>query len=223
MGFWPFRRRKDEEESFFGDTGGARVAPAAPPGTVRSPDVSVEPSREPSQRELDAQQSASVEAPPGVPPAVVEMLKAAGIQLDRDAHVHVSTQTSQLSGGDAMKFLSQLGGLFGQMSSQTMQVHPGVQIFANGQLQGSPEQIRAHGVDGQVTVKDLEEKHVTFGDTHIVKLRLEVTKPGEPPYEVYTGALVPSKVTEEFAEGKMFRAKIDPHDRNQVLVLWDGA
>lgn len=233
MGIWPFRRKKQEEESYFASTGGATVVPAAAPGelitstaSVRQPAASpAAPSTEPSQRELDAQQGPAPEGPPGVPPAVLEMLRSAGIELDKDAQVHVSTQTAQWSGTDAMQALSQLGTVFRQMGSQmaTMQVHPGVQIFANGVLQESPDQLKTTGVDAQVTVKDLEEKHVAFGDTHIVKLKLEVTKPGAPPYEVYTGAIVPAKVTEEFAEGKTFKAKVDPNDPHQVVVLWDGA
>ncbi len=136
----------------------------------------------------------------------------------------VSQQTTQLSGADALKFLGQLGSFLGGPGKQLpMQVHPSVQIVADGRLQESPEQLHAHGVDARATVKDLEEKHVAFGDTHIVKLKLEIAREGQEPYDVTTGALVPARVTETFAEGKSFAAKVDPNDRNQVLVLWDGA
>ncbi len=64
---------------------------------------------------------------------------------------------------------------------------------------------------------------MAFGDTHIVKLKLEISREGQEPYEVTTGALVPARVAETFAESKAFAAKVDPNDRNQVLVLWDGA
>ncbi len=59
-----------------------------------------------------------------------------------------------------------------------------------------------------------------MGDTHVVKLKLEVTRTGAAPYEVTTGAMVPAHVTEQFAEGKTFPAKVDPNDQNQVLIIW---
>jgi hypothetical protein len=231
MGIWPFRKKKQEEEAYFASTSGASVVPAAPLGEAITPTSTVQPSasqgtQSQSQQQLDAQQAANLQGPPGVPPAVLQLLHSAGIDLDQSSHVHVSTQTTQLSGNDAMQMFGQLGEAFRQMAAAQssplgMQVHPGVQIFTNGRLLESTDQLRATGIDGQATVKDLEEKHVVLGELHVVKLKLEVTKPGEAPYEVYTGALVPAKVTEEFAEGKTFKAKIDPNDKQQVLVLWD--
>ena len=205
---------------FAGASSTAHVAPSAAPGLPASEEEDARPRGEPAQRELDAKTRAEV--PPGMPVEVWHTLKAMGIDLGPNAEVQVATQTTELSGLEALKVLGQLGTFFRQASFEApLQVHSGVQIVADGRLQASPEHLKASGVDAQAKVTDLEEKQVAFGDMHIVKLKLEVTKAGEPPYEVTTGAFVPTRVTEEFAEGKTFAAKVDPNDRNQVLVLWD--
>lgn len=206
---------------FAGASSTAHVAPSAAPVLPQAGEEDDERHRgEPAQRELDAQSRA--ETPPGMPTEVWDTLKAMGIDIPTGANVQVSSQTTELSGLDALKMLGQLGTFFRHADFQApLQVHSGVQIVADGRLQASPEHLKAHGLDAQARVKDLEEKQVAFGDLHIVKLTLEVTRPGEPPYEVTTGAFVPTKVTEEFAEGKTFAAKVDPSDRNQVLVVWD--
>ena len=219
MRWWPFGRR-DEEESAFGSTATARVAPAAPP----TPNDEEE-RGEPAQRELDAAQAREAGVPEGMPLEVFELLRSMGVEIPRGAHVHVATQTTQLSGLEALKFLGQMGGFFGQAGraavvGSPLQMHPGVQIVADGVPQASPDHLRAVGVDAQARIIDFEAKPMAFGDSHVAKLRLEVTRPGSAPYEVVTGALVPTRVTEEFAEGRTFPAKVDPADPQQVLVEW---
>ena len=206
--WWPFKRKAREDE-FFTSTGGAQVAPAAPPVIE-------------TQGAAPTQTQTAPPPPAGAPPPdVVQQLAAAGIHIDPNAPVQVATQTTQLTGDQATQFLSQLGTLLGGVTAGgTLQLHPGIQIMSGGRMLESPEQLKTTGVDAQATVKDLEAKPVTIGDTHVVKLKLEVTKPGGQPYEVTTAALVPAKVTETFAEGKTFPAKVDPNDPQQVLVIW---
>jgi hypothetical protein len=229
MRLWPFRKKRTDEESYFSSTGGAKVAPEAPPviggpaGSASSPLPSATPSSAPPPA------APTVPATAGgissmLPPEVVQQLAAAGIHLDPKANVQVSTQTSELSGAQALQFLGQLGSFFGgaALQSGTIQMHPQIQILSDGRLQESAEQLKTKGVDAQATVKDLQDK-MAMGDTHVVKLKLEVTRAGSEPYEVTTGAIVPARITEQFAEGKTFPAKVDPNDQNQVLILWPGA
>lgn len=230
MPFWPFKRKKKDDQAYFSSTSGAQVAPEAPLvfGEAASPGSSTSPTP-PETGAGSFPQPAATAAPavPGhpsglVPPEVLQQLAAAGIHLDPKANVQVSTQTAELTGRQAMQFLGQLSSFLGSvsMSGGTLQMHPQVQIVADGRLQESPEQLKAQGLDAQATVKDLQEKVAMAGGTHVVKLKLEVKREGAEPYEVTTGAIVPAKVTEQFAEGKSFAAKVDPNDRNQVLVLW---
>jgi hypothetical protein len=201
MPFWPFKRRK-QDDSYFTSTAGAQVVPAAPPVVAEGggPD-------------------AAAPSAPSVRPEVMEQLAAAGIHLDPNAKVQVETHTTQLTGEQAAQFLGQLGAFLGAAGTN-VQVHPQVNIVADGRLQESPEELKTHGLDAQATVKDLEDKLAMDGDLHVVKLRLEVRREGADPYEVTTGAIVPAAVTEQFAEGKTFPAKVDPKDQDQVLVLW---
>ena len=210
MRLWPFGRKK--EESAFGSSPGASLAPAAPPVVEHDAAATSSP-------------PTTTEQASALPADVREQLAAAGIHIDPSAQVQISTQTTKLTGAQALQFLGQLGPLLAaaRQSGGRIQLHPQVQIVAGGRLQESAEQLKARGVDARATVKDLEDKKVVVGDTHVVKLKLEVERPGAAPYEVTTGAIVPAKVTESFAEGKTFAAKIDPDDPKQVLVLWDGA
>jgi hypothetical protein len=212
MPFWPFRRKKRDEESFFGSTGGAQVVPAAPP-TVGA--------AAPAPPASDSSPGAPA-APSGIPQEVLQQLAAAGIHLDPNANVQVSTQTAQLSGQQALQFLGQLSSVLGSAgwSGSTFQVHPQVNLVSEGRLQESAEQLRATGLAAKATVKDLEDKLAMGADTHLVKLKLLVEREGAEPYETTTAAIVPATVTEQFAEGKTFPAKVDPNDRNQVLVLF---
>lgn len=220
MRLWPFGKRRKEEESFFSSTGGARVAPEAPPVIGASPTSSAQ-APMPSASPSSAPPTPTAQVSSVLPPEVLQQLAAAGIHIDPKANVQVSTQTTELSGMQALQFLGQIGSFFGNASLQggTIQMHPQIQIVSDGRPQESPEQLKAHGVDAQATVKDLEDK-LAMGDTHVVKLKLQVTRPGTEAYEVTTGAMVPAHVTEQFAEGKTFPAKVDPNDRNQVLILW---
>jgi hypothetical protein len=213
--WWPFSRKRQEEESYFASSEGAKVAPAGPPVVEDQGAV--------PQRSAAASPSAT-DRTSGAEADVLESLAAAGIHIPTGANVQIATHATELTGEQAAQFLSQIGALLGSAgSTRSVQVHPGIQIVSEGQVLESPEKLRAEGVDAQATVKDLEEKPVTIGDTRIVELRLEVTMPGREPYDVHTAALVPAKVTEEFAEGKTFRAKVDPNDPQQVLVLWNGS
>ncbi len=210
----------------FGSTSSARVAPAAPPTRL---DEDEDERGEPSQRELDAGRDR--EAPEGMPPEIHDLLRSLGIEIPHGSNVHVATQTTQLTGINALTFLGQLGGFLARGAlgnvgvaagkpATSIQVHPGIQIVADGVAQASPDRLRSSGVDAQAKILDFEAEELTVGDSHVAKLRLEVTRPGAEPYEVTTGALVPTRVTEEFAEGKTFPAKVDPVDRRQVLVEW---
>jgi hypothetical protein len=223
MRLWPFGKKDKDEESYFSSTGGARVAPEAPPvigATPASSAASPTPSASPSSAPPTPGPPATTTSFGSVlPPEVLQKLAASGIHLDPNANVQVSTQTTNLSGTEAVQFLGQLDAFLGKTLLSAVQMHPGIQIVSDGRLQESPEQLKAHGLDAQATVKDLEDK-LAIGDTHVVKLKLEVTRPGTEPYEVTTGAMVPAHVTEQFAEGKTFPAKVDPSDPNQVLIVW---
>jgi len=139
MPFWPFKRRK-EDDSYFTSTAGAQVVPAAPPvvGEGGGPEAAAPPAS-------------------SVPPEVMEQLAAAGIHLDPNAKVQVETHTTQLTGEQAAQFLGQLGAFLGAAGTN-VQVHPQVNIVADGRLQESPEELKTHGLDAQATVKDLEDK-----------------------------------------------------------------
>ncbi len=229
MRLWPFGRKREEEDSYFSSTSGAQVAPEAPPvigGTPASAATAPSASATPNSAPPGAPpaQAAAGSAASLLPPEVLQQLAAAGIHLDPKTNVQVSTQTTELAGAQALQFLSQIGSFFGNASLQggTFQMHPQIQILSDGRLQESPEQLKTHGVDAQATVKDLQDK-LAMGDTHVVKLSLEVTRAGAEPYEVTTGGMVPAHVTEQFAEGKTFPAKVDPNDQNQVLIIWPDA
>ena len=224
MRLWPFGKKDKDEESYFSSTGGARVAPEAPPvigETPASSATSPTPTASPSSAPPTPSTPGAAAISSVLPPEVLQQLAAAGIHLDPKANVQVSTHSTELSGNQALQFLGQVGSFFGNASLQsgTIQMHPGIQIISDGRLQESPEQLKTRGVDAQATVKDLEDK-LAMGDTHIVKLKLQVTRAGAEPYDVTTGAMVPAHVTEQFAEGKTFPAKVDPNDQNQVLILW---
>jgi hypothetical protein len=225
MPFWPFKRKKEAEDAYFASTGGATVAPSAPP--VIGGAVTPEPSATTPASTAAPAVSGSPAVSSAVPPEVLQQLAAAGIHLDPNAlaNAQVTTQTAQLSGAQAVQFLGQLGSFLSaaSMSNASVQFHPQINLVTAGRLQERPEQLKTGGVDAQVTIADLQEKMAMAGATHLVKLKLKVTREGQEPYETITAAVVPASVTEQFAEGKTFPAKVDPNDKNQVLVLWPDA
>jgi hypothetical protein len=228
MPFWPFKRKQADDDSFFTSTSGAQVAPSTPPGITGT--AGLEPSATtPTSSAAPAPPAAPTAAPPvsattagALPQMILQQLASAGIHLDPSANVQVATQTAQLNGQQAMQFLGQLGSVLGSAgwAGANVQVHPQVSLVTGGRLQESPEQLKATGLDAKATVKDLEDKLVMGAGTHLVKLKLQVEREGAEPYETTTAAVVPAAVTEQFAEGKTFPAKVDPNDKNQVLVLF---
>ena len=223
MPFWPFRRKKADEESFFTSTGGAQVVPSAPPGFAGTAAPETPATRPPSSA---APAAPSAPTPAGaLPQLVLDQLAAAGIHLDPNANVQVATQTTRLSGQQALGFLGQLSSVLGSAgwAGANFQMHPQVTLVTESRVQESPEKLKGSGVDAKATVKDLEEKLAMGAGTHLVKLKLLVEREGAEPYETTTAAMVPAAVTEQFAEGKTFPAKVDANDQNQVLVLFPEA
>jgi hypothetical protein len=223
--FWPFKRKKQEEESYFASTGGAQVAPSSPPVIPESGALSPQHTLEATAPPPAASQPGTPTTVGGLPPEVLQQLASAGIHLDANTKVQVATQTTQLHGDQAMQFLGQLSSILGSAGwkSTSFQLHPQINLMTEGRMQESPDQLKANGLDAKATVKDLEEKLAMDGGTHLVKLKLTIEREGAEPYETTTAAMVPANVTEQFAEGKTFPAKVDPNDKNQVLVLFPDA
>ncbi|MCC2657633.1 MAG: hypothetical protein K0Q76_2741 [Panacagrimonas sp.] len=76
------------------------------------------------------------------------------------------------------------------------------------------------GVKGTATVISVQSTNVRIDRMHQVRMQLRVELPGQAPYEQETLQLVP--FGQSAAPGRTLFIHVDPHDRNRLLLNWEG-
>jgi hypothetical protein len=77
------------------------------------------------------------------------------------------------------------------------------------------------GTDAAAVVVFLADGHRANEFKHLVYLELEVTRPGQEPYQVKTGEYLNAASAGSVSPGRQLRVKVDPADPQRVAVDWE--
>lgn len=81
--------------------------------------------------------------------------------------------------------------------------------------------LRTHGLQGTGRVLGVEHTGVRINNVPQMRVNLEVSLPGQPPYAASTKVLMHSHLAAQFAPGVTVAVRVDPNDAREVLIESD--
>jgi hypothetical protein len=78
------------------------------------------------------------------------------------------------------------------------------------------------GIAAQATVVDATETGTRVNHQPQFKLRLSISRPDEPPYEVTVKRVVPFMLVPRLIAGRPLPVRVDPDRRDRVVIDWSG-
>jgi hypothetical protein len=91
-------------------------------------------------------------------------------------------------------------------------------IFLIRRLLGPNRQVLKQGVSGEATILQVGQTAVMVNNQPQAVLKLEVRVPGWEPYETEIRMVIPIVNVPQFQPGAVFPVKVDPNNRNKVVL-----
>lgn len=77
------------------------------------------------------------------------------------------------------------------------------------------------GVAGVARLVSATQTSTTLNGQPYIKMTLEITVPGNPPYTVERGEFVPVLLLSRLTSGQPLPVKVDPARRSDLAILWN--
>ena len=84
------------------------------------------------------------------------------------------------------------------------------------------QRVTASGVPGSARVLGVTDTGATLNDHPICEVQLEVTVPGQGPYTTAISQAIPRLQAPMLQPGATLAVKVDPADRDSVVLDWQG-
>lgn len=82
--------------------------------------------------------------------------------------------------------------------------------------------LMATGADAQATVLGLQQTGTFVNNNPQVILTLQVSPPGQPPFQAQTSTILPLVAVPQVQPGNVVNVKYDPMDHSKVMVNFGG-
>ncbi len=99
----------------------------------------------------------------------------------------------------------------------------GVIFLIIGYRAAMKDRLHLIGIAGQARILGLTQTGMWMNNNPYVRLDLEITVPGHPPYEVRHGEIVPQILLGRLTDGSTLPVKVDPNHPSHFVVEWESA